>query len=325
MSFNSHGESTRLVSRVQSAFGTAEAAVEGGFRLLPYHEYSPIPSEDLGRDDAMRGDRNPGDIVAGLINLAGNIVVPMGVQSIGWHLQFLFGDPVTTGGPTDYVHTFRPAANPTPRLQTIGKAHRDIGLQYAHDSLLYTGFEVSAKKDNQRARMTFPIIGRDEAKLGAELDTTPVEFADDVVPVNFTGAVLVDGVSAAAITEFSGKVANGAEPDQEEMNGAATASLMDIGDWMSDGSIATRFRDATFLDLASNGTLIDLSLEYVITATRGITLRFNNVRLERTGVPVSGRGASSASFNWQVGRPDTGTYPFEIELRNDVASYANPT
>lgn len=322
---NSHGESTRLVSRVQSAFGTAEAAEEGGFRLLPYHEYTPVPSEDLGRDDAIRGDRHPGDIVAGLVNLAGNIVVPMGLQSIGWHLQMLFGDPVTTGAASDYVHTFRPAANPSPRLQTIGKAHRDIGLQYAHDSLLYTGFEVSAKKDNQRARMTFPIIGREETKLGAELDTTPVEYANDSVPVNFTGSVLVDGAQAAAITEFSGKVANGAEPDQEEMNGAATASLMDLGDWMGDGSIGTRFRDATFLDLAANGTLIDLALEYAITPARGITLRYNNVRLERTGVGISGRGASSASFNWQVGRPETGTFPFEVELRNDVAAYANPT
>lgn len=321
---NGQNDSVRLVSRIQGAYGTAEVAAEGGFRHLPFYEYGVVPSEDLGKDDAIQGDYYSGDIVDGLISLGGSMVVPMGLQSIGWHLAMLFGDPTTTEPSTgNYEHTFRPAGLPSKRFMTIGKSHRDVNQHFVHDSLFYTGFDLSAQKDNQRARLTFNLVGRQEVK-GAALDTTPVEYAADQVPVNFTGKISVDGSEAAAITSFSAKGSMAAEADQEAMNGLATAADIDLGEWMSDGSLNARFRDSTFYDLAAAGTLVDLALDYAISATRGITFKFNKARLERSGIPVNGRGVSSSDFNWQIGRPASGAFPFEVVLRNDVATYANP-
>ncbi|MGH1417171.1 MAG: phage tail tube protein [Pelagimonas sp.] len=323
---NARGDNTQLLMRQQAQFGAAEAAAEGAFRLLPFYSYDLDPSEELSTDDAIRGDSFPGEIIAGLQTMSGGLVVPMALQSIGWHFANLFGAPETSEPSTgNFQHIFAPSAVPTPGLQTVGKNFLGPNLFFVQDSVVYKGFEIAAKKEGQRPRINFDVLGRQEIKAGAALDTTPVEYANDVAPVGFTGKAKIDGALAAAITGLTGKVSSEAEMDQEEMNGLATASDVDLGDWMMDGSIDTRFRDATYYDMATNGTLVDLSLEYALSPTVGIEFTFFNARLERKGVPITNREVISASFNFRVGRPGAGQSPFQILLKNDVASYGNPS
>ncbi|WP_321829747.1 phage tail tube protein [Thalassovita sp.] len=322
---NARNDNVLLQSRIQAAYGAAEAAAEGAYRHLPFYEYGITASEDLGKDDAIQGDHFSGDITSGLVAVAGNLVVPTGLQSIGWHLAMLFGDPVTVDNTGTYTHTFSPAAVPTNRFLTMCKSHRDINQHFVADSLVYTGLEISGKKDNQRARTTFMLTGRQEEKAGAARDTTPVAWANDLVPVGFKGLVKIDGAPAAAITSLSGKMAMDAEADQEEMNGLPTAAGVDRGEWQGDGSVGTRFRDSSFYDLAVDGTLVDLSLEYTLSNGWSIVYKFFKARLERSSPNISGRGILNADFNWQIGRPAPGQVPFNVVLTNDVAAYANPT
>jgi hypothetical protein len=323
---NARGDNTMMTMRRQATFGTAEAASEGGFRRLPFYVFDVDPTEELATDEAIRGSSYPGDIVAGLQNMSGKLEVPLGLQSIGWHLAAMFGDPATSE-PTsgNFEHVFTPAEIPDPALQTACKSFLGVNTHFAQDSIVYKGLELSAKKEGRRQKVSFDLIGRQEVKVGAALDGSPVEFANDLTPVAFIGKAMVDGAEAAAITGITGKAANEAEMDQEEMNGLPTASGLTAGDWMFDGSIDTRFRDATYYDLAENGTLFDLSLVFEISPVRKIEFTWYKVRLERKGVPVSGREVISASFNFRVGRPAPGSVPFRVVLKNDVASYGNPS
>lgn len=322
---NGRGDNVKLLARLQAAFGTAEAAAEGAFRDLPFYSYNVVPGEELGTDDAIRGDHYPGDTVDGLQALSGSLVVPMGLASIGWHLMALLGAPTTNEVQLgEYQHSFEPAATPVPVYQTIGRTHADVARYFVQDSIFYNGFSLNAQKNNERARLSFDVIGRQEVREQSALDSTAVRYDPDQVPVGFSGKMKIDGTEAAAITALNAQVSLNGEADQETMNGLATAAGVDAGEWSANGSIDTRFRDETFYDLAAGGTLVDLVLEYTIGEALAIVFTFNKARLERTGVPVNGRGIITSSFNWRVGRPQPGTVPFSILLANAVADYTNP-
>ena len=92
---NARGDEAKLFARQQAAFGTAEAAGPGTFMALPFYSYNVVPSEERNEDDAIRGDAFPGDSVLGLRSLSGNMVVPVGINSFGWHLQSILGAPAT--------------------------------------------------------------------------------------------------------------------------------------------------------------------------------------------------------------------------------------
>ncbi|MDD9738428.1 phage tail tube protein [Marinovum sp. SP66] len=319
---NARGDQAKLLVRRQAAFGAAEAALDGAFYKLPFYSYNVSPSGELANDEAIYGDDFPGEVVAGLRNLAGTFEVPMGFDSIGWHLAQLLGLPTTTGlGP--YVHSFTAAALPSILLASHGISHAGVGQHFTQDSLATTGMEINAQKNGTRQRVTFNAAGREEVKAGATLDSTPVEYAVDPVPVGFQGALSLDGSEVAGVTSVGLTLNTGREPDQESLNGAATASEISDGVWGLNGTIGARFRDAQLYDLADVGTAFALTLAWQISANYSLSIAVPSLQLERSGVPINGRGLISQDFNWRTNRPAAGAELIEITLTNATAAYAN--
>ncbi|MGR3438771.1 phage tail tube protein [Salipiger abyssi] len=319
---NARGDQAKLLSRRQSAFGAAESAADGAYYALPFYDYNVTPSGELANDEAIYGDAFPGDVVQGLRNLAGTMEVPMGMDSIGWHLAQLLGLPSTSGtGP--YVHSFTAAAQPAILLATHGITHNGVAQHFTQDSLATTGMEIQAQKNGTRQRVSFNVTGREEVRAGATLDSTPVEYAADPVPVGFQAALSLDGSEVGGVTQVGLTLNSGREADQEAMNSAATAAEISPGVWDLNGTLNARFRDAQFYDLASNGTAFALSLRWQLSASYSLAISVPSLMLERNGVPVSGRGIISQSFNWRVNRPAPGAELMEITLTNATATYAN--
>lgn len=318
---NARGDRAKFLSRRQAAFGAAEAAAAGAFYLMPFYSYNVVPSGELTNDEAMKGDAFPGDTVAGLRNLAGSIEVPMGLDSIGWHLAQILGLPDTSGtGP--YTHVFKAAANPSILLATHGISHTDNAAHFVQDSLALAGLEITAQKNGTRQRVTLNMVGREEIKAGATLDASPVAFSPDPVPVGFQGQLTLAG-NDAAVTQASLTLNTGREADQETMNGLATADDISPGMWDLNGALTARFRDTTLYDAASAGTPMPLVLSWPISANYSLSLRAPSVTLERNGLPIDGRGVISQNFNWRTNRPATGQEMFEVTLVNGTSDYAN--
>lgn len=319
------GDQARLVARTQAAFGAAEAAQVSKFYLLPFYSYNVTPSEDLSQDDVIYGDNNPGDAVAGLRNMSGDMVVPMGMNSIGWHLAKMIGAPVTaeTTPATIWEHVFSTSALPALGLVTHGISHAGVDKHFVQDSLAYTSMNIRAQKNGERARATFNLMGREEAAAGASLDATPVEYTPDPVPVGYLGSCQVDDGPAASITEVNLTLSRGVEPDQESLNGLATAAGIDDGVWGLEGSVGLRFKDMQVYDLANAGTAFKLSLEWQLTADSFLRIEAPSLRLERNGFPIGGRGNLSANFNFRTNRPTGGNPVLSATLRNGTADYNN--
>ncbi len=319
---NARGDQAKLLARRQSTFGAAEAAADGAFYTLPYYSYSVSPTGELANDEAIYGDAFPGEVVQGLRNLAGSFEVPMGLDSIGWHLAQILGLPTTTGtGP--YVHTFAAAAQPSILLATHGISHGGVGQHFTQDTLATTGMEISAQKNGTRQRVTFNATGREEVKAGTTLDATPVEYAADPVPVSFQGALSIDGSEVAGVTSVGLTLNTGREADQETMNGAATAAEISDGVWDLGGTLGARFRDAQLYDLADAGTAFALTMAWQLSANYSLSINVPSLLLERTGVPITGRGLIAQDYNWRANRPATGAELIEVTLTNATENYAN--
>ena len=318
---NARGDRAKFLSRRQASFGAAEAAAAGAFYLLPFYSYNVLPSGEQTNDEAIQGDAFPGDTVAGLRNLAGGMEVPMGLDSIGWHLAQLLGLPETTGtGP--YTHVFTAKANPAILLATHGISHTDTVAHFVQDSLAIAGLEITAQKNGTRQRVTLNMVGREEVKAGATLDASPVAFSPDPVPVGFQGGLTLDG-NDAAVTQASLTLNTGREADQETMNGLATADDISPGMWDLSGSLTARFRNTTLYDAASAGTPLSLVLSWPMNAGYSLIVRVPSITLERNGLPIDGRGVISQNFNWRANRPAVGQELFEVTLINSTSDYAN--
>ncbi|WP_299558721.1 phage tail tube protein [uncultured Sulfitobacter sp.] len=322
---NARGDEAQLLSRIQTGFGAAEGAGDGQFYALPFYSCNTSPSQELNEDEAIYGDAFPGDAVGGLQNLSGNMVVPMGLNSIGWHLRSILGVPVTTElSAGKYQHVFTAAALPTLQYMTQCVSHKRVDQHFVQDSLVATSFEVQARKNSERGRATMNMIGRAEVPVADTLDATPLTYAVDPVPVGFAGKCLVGTQETAAITGVSLTLNSGSEADQESLNGLATAAAIDWGRWSVTGSLDARFRDRTWYDRALSGTAIDLAITWAVGADYSLELRSPSVRIERTGIPIEGRGIISSSFNLRGNRPAAGASLFTATLRNTVENYANP-
>lgn len=321
---NARGDEAKLFARQQAAFGTAESAGDGAFMALPFYSYGVVPSEDRSEDELMYGDAYPGESVRGLQSVAGAMVVPVGLNSIGWHLRSILGAPATTGS-SDYTHVFTAAAQPTTPILTHGITHTRIGTHFVQDSLTCMSLEMALRKDGQRARATLNMIGRQQEKTGAALDASPVAYAPDPVPVGFQGQIKRGGSVAADVTGADFTLTSGVGLDQETMNLAPTAAGFESPRWGLTGSITARYRDNTWYDAATDDTPIALTLELVRTATQSLVIAMPDVRFQRTSPEIDGRGPISTQFSFQAVRPASGAELVTFTLKNQTADYANPT
>lgn len=325
---NARGDRAIWTMRRQADFTTAEAAGDGEYYKLPFYSINAAAAEELSPDDALTGDALPPDAIPGLRSLSGDVEVPLGVASLGWHLRGLFGAPATTGAGDPYTHVFTAKAAPALAHHTACVTHPQAaagaGVHFHQVGITHTEFSLSARKDGQRARARFGLIGFSETKGAGALDTTPVEFADDPTPIGFQGVLFRGAGQDAAVTAAEFRVASGVTPDQETLNGLATPAALDEGKWEVTGSLTARFRDAALYDAAEAGTLQNFELRYILSASRSAIFRVHNARLERTGIPVQGGDVISATFNFRAGRPGPGDSPFIATLKNGVANYDNP-
>lgn len=141
--------------------------------------------------------------------------------------------------------------------------------------------------------------------------------------MGFQGSLLIDGSAAGAVTQASLTLNTGVEPDQETLNGLATAAQMDPGFWDLSGALTARFRDTDLYDLASAGTALALKLKWAISASYDLEIEVPSAKLERTGHPIEGRALISSSFNWRANRPATGEELMTVTLINATEDYAN--
>jgi hypothetical protein len=154
----SQGARAQLASAFELVYGTAPAS---GFAKLPFVSSSLGSEQGLIASDLLGQGRDPSEPIRDVINVDGDIVVPVDLRNFGHWLKLLFGDPTTTGtGP--YTHSFESGGWDLPSMAV------EIGMP----EVPYFGMCTGVRADSMTFRMqrsgpanaTLACVAQGEAK-----------------------------------------------------------------------------------------------------------------------------------------------------------------
>ena len=184
----------------------------------------------------------------------------------------------------------------------------------------HTGLVVgSMALDFQRsgaAAATLQCVAQGENRFNSSQGGTPSTLAFQRVS-QFQGAISRGGSSIANLTAGSLTYSNNLEKIETirsdgKIDGAdpTVAALT--------GRIDVRFADTTLIDLATDGTPVDLSFSYSLGAGLSVTFEAHEVYLPKPKLAIEGPGGVQASFDFQGAHNQAAGRMLTVTLVNDL-------
>ena len=310
-----YGWNTRLLLGFEENYG--QPPDSGAFHVVPFVSSGLDSEQGLIESTVLGLGRDPTTPFQDVINVDGDVVVPVDLRNIGYWLYALFGTPTTSGG-GPYVHTFASGGVRLPSLSL------EVGLPDVPDYPLFTGVRANSCAFNfQRsgeAQTTIGLMGQGEVPATRTRDDSPQE-ATYTRFSQFQGSVLRTGTALANVTSASLTYSNNLEKI-ETIRDDGKVDGIDAGIASLSGSISARYSDNTLMDLARAGTPIDLELAYTIDANRCLRITAHEVYLPKPKRSISGPGGIEASYDFQGAKSDTHGRMLTVTLTNDVETYA---
>ncbi|MDD3183582.1 MAG: phage tail tube protein [Alphaproteobacteria bacterium] len=309
-----YGANAQLLGQFESTYGTAPSS---DFIKFPFISSQLGSEQGLIESDLLGQGRDPAQPMRDVINVDGDVVVPVDLRYIGYWLRALFGAPTTTGTEAPYVHTFKSGATDLPSLAL------EVGTPEASSYFMNAGvransMQVSFERSGG-ASATINCIAQGEDRASASLGGTPTELV--MTRFNqFQGSVKKDGAQLGNVTGAQFTYTNNLEKietirDDGKIDGADPTVAAFTG------TIDVRFADTTLLDAATDNTAVALSFGYTIDASHSLIFTAHEVYLPKPKLPIEGAGGIQASFNWQAAKNATAGVMLTAILTNDVESY----
>lgn len=133
----------------------------------------------------------------------------------------------------------------------------------------------------------------------------------------FMGLIKRDGVPLGSVVSGNLNYANNLDKVEiirpDGRIGGLDPALLSLG-----GQIVTRFADTMLLNLAINGTPVELAFNWAINASKSLSVVIHQVYLPKPRLPITGPGAVQATFDWQAAEHPTLQKTSTWTLVNDV-------
>ena len=309
-----YGWNARLIIGFETAYGTPPAS--GAFHLVPFVSSELDSAQGLIESNVLGLGRDPTQPYQDVINVDGDIVVPIDLRNIGHWLKAVFGAPVTTGtGP--YTHEFKSGGITLPSLAV------EVGMPEIPDYPIFTGVRANSMAFNfQRsgeAQVTINLIGQGEIPQIFTRDETPLQ-AEYTRFSQFQGSVKQGGLPLGNVTSASVTYNNNLERI-ETIRDDGKIDGVDPGVAALTGNIAVRYSDDTLMNTARSGVPMDLELAYKIDTDRQLIIECHEVYLPKPKRSISGPNGIEASYDFQGAKDATLGNMVTITLVNDVGSY----
>ncbi len=310
-----YGANAQLLGQFESVYGTAPLS---DFIKFPFISSQLGSEQNLIDSDLLGQGRDPAQPMRDVINVEGDVVVPVDLRYIGYWLRTLFGAPTTTGTGAPYVHTFKSGATVLPSL-ALEVGTPEASCYFMNVGVRANSMQVSFERSGG-ASATINCIAQGETRALASLGGTPNELA--ITRFNqFQGSVKKDGTQLGNVTGAQFTYTNNLEKietirDDGKIDGADPTVAAFTG------TIDVRFADTTLLDAATNNTAVTLSFGYTIDANRSLIFTAHEVYLPKPKLPIEGAGGIQASFNWQAAKNATAGVMLTAVLTNDVEGYS---
>lgn len=312
------GKTINVLFNDEANFGTP-AVTDYTSTFLYSHS---LEEKEPFEDDSLLGvtrnnNRDTTEPAPGLPDAAGDIVAPIDFNHIGWLLKGAFGEATVTGEVDPYTHVFKSGGEVIPTRTVEIQTAAAMFLQYAGVFINKLAFDISRAAGYDR--VTASTIFKSETKLGASAGGEPAAaWALDRAPKTLP-IFKMAGVQAAYITGLKAEYDNKATA--LAFVGNRYISGIDLNDEATfAGSIDIRFADSTYYDLGVSGAPFAAEILWGKSVGRSLSLAAPAMRLERKGLPVTGPGGITQSFNFRC-EQTSGAAMLTATLKSLVPEY----
>lgn len=283
---------------------------------LPFNSNSLVASQNTSDPATMTGRRDAVEAIYGNIDVAGDIVVPVG-QSIGWWLAFAFGSPETTeveGG--KYKHVFKPGK--TQPSAIIEKGFNN-GIHLRYNGCKVSKLAFSFGGDGELTS-TVSIVGCNETNNAEALVEAPKKVALRRYN-NFQASLLIDGVAEQIATEVSADIDFGIDTEGYAIGGNGFRARANEGIIKPSGNMTVFFDNAEYLQRAENST--KTSLEVVLESNGNkLQLMLPEVKFARSSPSIDGATGITQQLSYNAFYEDNEQDSCVVFiLTDDVESY----
>lgn len=280
------GWKTKVVLDYETSYGADPASPKG--QGLPVNSFALAARENLVSPATITGRRDAVKPYRGLIDVAGQAVVPVDDSALGFWLKLMFGAPTSSAGPTNYTHTFK--VGDTQPSAVIEKQLPDLTVaQYAK----YNGVKVA------RAGFSF---GGGDAELVATLDLLGAKETISATPIDsgvvdqalgnrllFKHAALKEGGSTiSTVTQLTLDVDFGLDGDTYVIGGGGFRGALHEGTVKVSGQITALFDAITLANKGVNGTESSLQVTLTYGANNYLDILVSELEFGRPAFEIPG-------------------------------------
>ena len=295
-----YGSSATLLLKRETTYGQAPL---GNYVGIPFNRCTLGSEQGLIDDPVLGQGRDPYAPLQDAIMDEGEIVVPVDPRYIGLWLTGLLGTPTTDDDG---------AAEPS---YTIEVGHPQVPAYFRHAGVVFDSIALEFARSGAAAA-TIQCVAQGETRFNASQGGAP-EKLDFKRISQFQGSISRAGATVANLTGGSLTYAN----NLEKIETIRSDGLIDGADptvASLTGNIEVRFADTALIDLASNGTAVDLEFAYTINDKLSLTFEAHEVYLPKPKLAVEGPGGVQASFDFQGARNETEGRMLTATLINDL-------
>ena len=309
-----YGWNAQLLIAEESEYGVMP---DTGYRQIPFISSSLDSEQNLLSSNVLGLGRDPTQPFQDVINVDGDMAVPVDVRNIGVWLKAIFGAPTTTETDGVYTHAFESGKTSIPSYSL------EVGLPEVPQFIRFLGVRANSIAFNfQRsgeAQVTLNLFAQCEKGSTTTIDAAPDVYKYTRVS-QFQGYIKSGGEFLANITAASATYSNNLEKIETIRNDGLVEAI-DLGVASLSGSISVRYGDNILLDKAREGTPVDVELGYQLTDTMKLVIECHEVYLPKPKRSIDGPGGIECSYDFQGAKSEELGHMMTIKLINDVESY----
>ena len=309
-----YGWNAQLLIAEESEYGVMP---DTGYRQIPFISSSLDSEQNLLSSNVLGLGRDPTQPFQDVINVDGDMAVPVDVRNIGVWLKAIFGAPTTTEAEGVYTHAFESGKIAIPSYSL------EVGLPEVPQFIRFLGVRANSIAFNfQRsgeAQVTLNLFAQCEKGSTEAITAEPAVYQYTRVS-QFQGYIKSGGEFLANITAASATYSNNLEKIETIRNDGLVEAI-DLGVASLSGSISARYGDNVLLDKAREGTPVDVELGYQLSDTMKLVIECHEVYLPKPKRSIDGPGGIECSYDFQGAKSQELGHMMTVKLINDVESY----
>jgi len=297
------GAGAALLVGIQSNISTV--ATEG-FQM-PFNSSGVKSSRNQNTANTLTGRLDPVEPFEGNRSVAGPLVIPFDSASMYYWLQFMFGNPTTTGS-DPYTHVFdTTGARP---YFTLEHGFTDLGTAqyFAYLGCKVSQFSMSIGGDQELVG-NLTVTGSNRTIGAASFDATP-ETPSFARLKNFQASIKEGGSAISNVTSVDFSLNWNVDSSQYVIGGGGVLGAIPDGVMTISGTINALFEDMVMLNKAINGTESSLEVTLTDSADSTAIIKFPELKYAEDFPIINGPTGIGVSL------------PFSAYYNNDAAGSA---